>query len=92
MTAEIKKLALQDPTLTQEERSALESAFKDDTFFDRLMQGAMGASVAYGIAKFLRLNRTTQIILTAAGFGLGRLIATALHKQKKHEPITTIPL
>ncbi len=93
-TATIRKLALQDPALTPDERSSLEVLFKDDKFFDKLMQGAMGASVAYAVAKFLKLSRPTQIILTTAGFGLGRLLASSLrNNQKQHDTTTnTIPL
>jgi hypothetical protein len=91
-TPTIKKLALQDPTLTPEEHSALEVLFKDDKFFDKLMQGAMGASVAYAVAKFLKLSRTSQIILTTAGFGLGRLLASSLRKSKSKSNDNIIPL
>ena len=89
-TATLKKLVLQDPTLTPEERSVMEPLFKDDKFFDKLMQGAMGASVAYAVAKFLKLSRTSQIILTTAGFGLGRLLASSMRKSKSNDNI--IPL
>jgi hypothetical protein len=89
----VKKLALQDPTISPDERQALELLFKDDKFFDKLMQGAMGASVAYAVSKFLKLSRTSQIILTTAGFGLGRLIASSMRKQKQNDTTNiTIPL
>ncbi len=84
MEQQVKALVLKDPSLSQEERSKLEVLFKDDKFFDKLMQGAMGASVAYAIVKFLKLSRPTQIILTAAGFGIGRTIADNL--RDKHFP------
>lgn len=81
----IRAACKNDPLLTQEEREKLDSLLKDDTFFDKLMQGAMGASIAYAIAKFLKLGRTTQYILTAAGFGIGHMIADkAKEQESKH--------
>ena len=81
MEQRIKDLALKDPALSPDDRSKLEVLFKDDRFFDKLMQGAMGASLAYAVAKFLKLSRPTQIILTAAGFGIGRIIAKNLREE-----------
>jgi len=82
----IKTICKNDPSLTPEEREKLDSLLNDDKFFDKLMQGAMGASVAYALAKFLKLGRTTQYILTAAGFGIGRILADRAKEYELKHP------
>jgi hypothetical protein len=86
---DLHNLLLKDPSLDEGERTQLAEHLKDPKFFDKLMEGAMGASLAYATARFLKLSRPIQIMLTVAGFGLGRLIADKLNSKKERSDATT---
>ena len=76
----ILSAALQDPGLTSEEKSYLSDAElrKDIASF---LSGAVGSAIAIVIAKYSRLSKPAQTILGLAGFGAGKLLYNALHKE-----------
>ena len=46
------------------------SSLKDDRFF----QGLVGSVTGYAVAKFLKLSKRSQILLTLGGFGIARAL------------------
>lgn len=71
-----------DPSLSEEEKDELITKLDDNIFFDSLMRGATGAGVGYVIAKFLGLSRSARVLLSIAGFGIGRYL---LDTSRKHD-------
>lgn len=71
-----------DPSLNPQERKQVEHMVSQPDFTTKLMYGAFGASLAYIVAKYLKLSKSAQILLAIAGFGIGRLLLDASQKHK----------
>lgn len=64
-----------DPHLNEEEREKLTQSIKtQDSLYHSLFNGAIGATIGYTISKFLKLSKTGQILVTMAGFGIGKYL------------------
>lgn len=78
MDAETKDLLVQlvseDHGLSPDQKMTLISKLNDPTFSQKLLHGATGAAIAFGISKYLNLSNPTQILLSLAGFGIGRML------------------
>jgi hypothetical protein len=78
-------LAIQaDPSLSPEERAHVMQVVNQVDFVTKLAAGSFGASLAYLLSKFMGLGRTAQVLLSIAGFGIGRLILDASTKPKQN--------
>lgn len=64
-----------DPHLSSEDRKRLiASITNEDSSYHSLLNGALGAGIGYAIARFLKLSKNTQIVVTLAGFGIGKYL------------------
>ena len=64
-----------DPHISIEQRQKLINSIKqEDSTYRGLINGALGASVGYAISRFLKLSQTTQVVVTLAGFGIGKYL------------------
>lgn len=80
---QIVKAIQHDPSLSEAEKELLISKINDDKWFDKLMHGATGASVGYLVSKFFGLTKKSQVLLTVAGFGIGRYLLDNVRKSGK---------
>ena len=65
----------QDPTLTTEQRVQVMEKLDDQHFLSKSTKaGVVGGSVGYAVSKFLALPKRAQILLTLAGFGIGKYL------------------
>lgn len=72
----------QDNSLTPDQKQYVMNKLNDPTFVQELGAGALGAGAGYVLAKFLRISKPGQILLTLAGFGIGKYL---LDKSQKHD-------
>ncbi len=63
-----------DPQLSNDERRQLSQALSSAAQWQSFAAGAMGAAAGYSIAKFLKMSKTAQILITLAGFGVGKYL------------------
>jgi len=75
-------LVSQDGQLTPEQKNYIFHKLKEPTFIQSLTAGALGAGVGLVISKFLNISKRGQILLTMAGFGIGKYL---LDKCEKHD-------
>ena len=72
-----------DPTLTMEERDYLTKKLTPEPEEENgFIHGLVGAGAGLAIAKFAKLSKTSQILLTMAGYGIGKYL---LDSAKKHD-------
>ena len=81
----IAQLAIKDPGLSQEDRDLLHQKLSEPGAFEKLMHGALGANIAYLIAKFFKMGKNTQVLASMMGFGLGSIMLHAV-KQDGRKP------
>lgn len=70
----LNKLIFSDPNLSDEERETLKKIVGHQDFVNKLVSGGLGAGLALIFSKFLKMSNTAQILLTIAGYGLGRVL------------------
>ena len=64
-----------DPHISNEQKTSLVASIKnEDSFYRSLFRGAIGSGIGYSIAKFLKLSKTSQVVITIAGFGIGKYL------------------
>jgi len=67
-----------DPTLSPDERRLLEGRIRDDRFMSKFLKNAAGGAMGYTLARFFKMGRKGQILMTLAGFGLGKLLLAGM--------------
>jgi len=72
-----------DASLKAEEKAELEAATSHEDFKSKLLYGVYGTGLAYLISSYLKLGKTSQVLLSIAGFGLGRLVYDQMHRKDK---------
>lgn len=78
--AELRKAIDTDRELKDRERAELLHAIDEKDFIKRTAFGGAGAAIGLIISKYLKLSRPSQVLLSLAGFGVGRLIYDGLIK------------
>lgn len=78
----ILALVNQDTQLTPEQKNYLVTKMREPSFIQSLLSGALGAGAGLVLAKFLNVSKQGQILLTMAGFGIGKYL---LDKSEKHD-------
>jgi len=73
-----------DNSLSAMEREQIHQKLQEPGVFERLMHGAIGASIAFVLSRFLHLSKETQMIMGLLGFGVGGLLKNALGVGNKH--------
>lgn len=64
-----------DPHITADQRQKLINSIRtEDSQYRGLINGALGASIGYAIGRYLKLSKTTQVVVTLAGFGIGKYL------------------
>ena len=64
-----------DPHLQALERQRLTTAIThEDPSWKKLIAGVTGAAAGFAISRFLKLSTTSQVLVTLAGFGVGRYL------------------
>lgn len=71
-----------DITLSASEKAFIYNKINDANFYDQLLHGVFGAGTTYAISKFLKLSPTSQVLLSVAGFGIGKYL---LDKSRKYD-------
>lgn len=69
----------QDQGISSRQREGVLDSLKDPEFMGELKGGAIGAALSFLVAKYLKLKPTTQVLLSLAGFGVGKLIHDYKH-------------
>lgn len=72
-----------DPTLTSSEKSLVLMKLHEPSFLEKNKEGIVGAGLGLAISKFLKLSRKSQILLTLAGFGIGKYILAEARNRDK---------
>lgn len=72
-----------DPHLTSPEKKLLKELLEDSKKHKQLTNGIRGAAIAYAIASFLKMSRNSRMLVSLAGFGIGRYILTTARNDKK---------
>jgi prolipoprotein diacylglyceryltransferase len=72
-----------DNTLSKEHKDTIEDKLREPTFFNKLIYGGFGAALASAIAKYLELSKKARILVTIAGYGVGRMILNQVEKEDK---------
>lgn len=72
-----------DPTLTSSEKEELIEKLRDHEEYESMLRGASGAGIGYVTAKFLNLPKQAQILLSLAGFGIGKYLLDVSRKRDK---------
>lgn len=66
-----------DTTLKSSERASLLSALSED----KLRAGLLGGAAGLLISKYLKLSKPSQVLLTLAGFGVGRALLRRMDRE-----------
>lgn len=78
--AELRRVINIDHELHAREREELLACIDEKDFMKRTAFGGLGAATGLLVAKFLKLSTTTQVLLSLAGFGIGRMLYDGLIK------------
>jgi hypothetical protein len=63
-----------DPLLPPAQKQTIMEFINIPNFVDLLKGGAFGAGLFYAVSKFLGLSKKAQLLLAAAGFGIGKAL------------------
>ncbi len=74
------KIIQADPHLAPQEKSELTNAVSNE---DSWTKGLLGAGAGMAVAKFLKLSTNAQILLTMAGYGIGKYLLASHRKSDK---------
>lgn len=78
---ELQRVIDSDHALKEAEKAELKERLNDkDAVLKSLSFGATGAATALLVGKYLKLSKTTQVLLSLAGFGIGRALYNSLIK------------
>lgn len=77
----LEKLIHADPHLTPGEKQELTNKLhqQDNSF----LNGVAGAGVGFAVSRFLKLSKNAQILLTIAGYGIGKYLLDNDKKRAK---------
>lgn len=71
-----------DQSLTASQRQETLGWLNDPVVIQELRSGSIGAALSMVVGKFMNLNPKTQLLLSIAGFGIGKIIYDFKHNQK----------
>lgn len=80
---ELIKAVQADSTLTAEQKTEIVQKLQDKSFVTKLNSGAAGVGIGLLIGKYLKLSTTAKVLLSIAGYGIGRSLWTYLHTTKE---------
>lgn len=76
-----------DQGLSEDAKTRLLRKCTHPGFVESLFAGSVGAAVGNAIAIFLSLNRTAQIAISTAGFGIGQIVLDLSNKRKDNQTL-----
>lgn len=71
-------LVQQDHGLSQEEKQIIATQLNHPNTIQTLLSGSLGAGLALAVSKYLKLHPTSQVLLSLAGFGIGKYLLEKL--------------
>jgi len=78
---ELQRVIAADRALKEEEKAELKARLTNrDDVLKALSFGLAGATTTLLISKYLKLSKTAQVLLSIAGFGIGRALYNILLK------------
>ena len=80
---QMRTLVDRDQALTQDQRTKTLAALDDPDFINELKSGAIGAALSLLIGKYMKLKPSNQLLLSLAGFGVGKIIYDYRHDPKR---------
>lgn len=89
---EILKYINEDAGLDQNKKRKLYSMLSSPEAMDYLLTGAAGAYIAHALASYTNMSKTSRILLSLAGYGIGNIIYNALVERKftSYDPNTAV--
>ena len=63
-----------DLSLSPQQRIEIVNRLQKEDQFSNLEHGVIGGALGYSLSKFLKLGKTSQLLLSIAGFGAGKLL------------------
>ena len=78
----IREAVKMDQGIPGNQKTSVLSSLADPEFVAELRSGATGAGLMYLITKYLNLGQKTQLLVSIAGFGLGKMLYDYRHDPK----------
>jgi F0F1-type ATP synthase assembly protein I len=72
-----------DSILARDEKQKVLDMLSRTDFLSKLQSGALGAGLAFLLAKFLKMSPRAQLLMTLAGYGIGRMLVDASSKHSE---------
>lgn len=69
--------------MSQSEKDELIDKLEDTTTYNHMIHGVAGAGAGLAVAKFMNLPKTAQVLLSIAGFGIGKYLLDVSRKRDK---------
>ena len=71
------KIVTNDQYLSPTEKNELLQKLHEPSFAQNLLHGSIGAGISLAFTKYMKMSKTAQILLSMAGFGIGRYLLNA---------------
>lgn len=75
----LRQTVAKDQGITGSQKDSVLQSLADPEFVGEIRSGAVGAALMYLITKYLKLSPQTQLLLSIAGFGIGKIIYDYKH-------------
>lgn len=75
----LRQAVTSDQGISVGQKESVLAALSDPNFTAELKSGAVGAALTYLVSKYLKVSPQTQILLSLAGFGIGKIIYDYKH-------------
>lgn len=70
----VREAVVRDQALKEPQRQTVLTALADPSFVAELKSGAVGAALMFLISRYLKMKPSNQLLLSIAGFGIGKII------------------
>ncbi len=74
----------EDPHINHEEKAGIMGYLNDPDALAMILGGTAGAALTHTITQYMKLDRTSQILLSLAGFGLGSILVKTIGADQSH--------
>lgn len=80
---ELIKAVQSDHSLSDEQKKSVVERLQDKVFVSKLSSGVIGGGVGLLVSKYLKLSNSAKVLLSVAGYGIGRTLWESLHSEEK---------